>query len=235
MRLLTMISVIIPVLDEEPTIGPCLRQFDAQAEPHELLVVDGGSRDATAAVVMRFPQVRLLHAAEKGRGRQMNQGAANARGDLLLFLHADTRLPPQGLRLIAAQLKQTDVAAGAFALRFDHPDPFLRLLARLSRINHLFSTYGDQGLFTARRTFEAVGGFAEIPLMEDVEIQKRLRPRGRFVKIPHPVVTSARRFLAKGIVRQQILNICLVLLFHAGVSPDRLIRFYRFPERDHHR
>jgi hypothetical protein len=116
--------------------------------------------------------------------------------------------------------------AGSFSLRFDYQSPFLRLYARLSRINHILFTYGDQGLFMAQRTFEQVGGFSEIPLMEDVDIQKKLRKIGRFVKIGHPVVTSARRFVSSGIIRQQLINIGLVLLYHAGVSPSRLKRYY---------
>jgi hypothetical protein len=156
----------------------------------------------------------------------MNHGAVAARGDILLFLHADTILPKDGLRMIAAELTKPGVAAGSFCLSFPHPDPRLRLIAWGSRINHLLFTYGDQGLFTTTRTFERLGGYAEMVLMEDVEIQKRLRKQGRFVKLRRPVVTSARRFLSNGILRQQLLNTCLVLLYHAGVSSTRLERFY---------
>jgi len=156
----------------------------------------------------------------------MNQGVQVAKGDILLFLHSDTLLIPGGLAMIEALLAQTGIVAGSFCLRFDHQSPFLRLYARFSRINHILFTYGDQGLFMTRRIFEQVGGFPELPLMEDVEIQKILRRIGRFVKIRHPVVTSARRFLLNGIIRQQLLNTVLVLLYHAGVSPVRLKRFY---------
>jgi rSAM/selenodomain-associated transferase 2 len=222
-----MISIIIPTLNEEKTIGACLKQIEPQSGPHEVIVVDGGSRDNTAAVVGRFPHVRWLRASAKGRGSQMNRGAKAARGDILLFLHADTRLPSDGLSMIAARMQPADVVAGSFSLRFDHPNAWLRLFARLSRINHVLFTYGDQGFFMARHAFQRLGGYAEIPLMEDVEIQRRLRRIGRVVKLDQEVVTSARRFLATGILHQQLLNTALVLLFYAGVPPARLKRYYR--------
>jgi rSAM/selenodomain-associated transferase 2 len=221
-----MISVIIPTLDEEKSIPRCLKQFAQQAGSHEIIVVDGGSQDNTEAVVREFPEVTLILTSKKGRGRQMNQGARAARGNTLLFLHADTLLPPGGLRMINAIMGRDNVLAGSFSLSFDHPDPFLKLFAKLSQINHILFTYGDQGFFIDRRTFEHLGGYEEMPLMEDVEIQQRLRKIGRFVKLNTPVVTSARRFLSNGIVRQQLLNTALVLLYHAGISPVRLKRFY---------
>lgn len=220
------ISIIIPVLNEANTIGACLSRLNEQAEPHEIVVVDGGSLDNTLAIVRTFPEVKWLRAYGAGRGRQMNQGVRIAKGDILLFIHSDTLLVPNGLAMIEALLAQTGIAAGSFTLRFDHQSPFLRLYARFSRINHILFTYGDQGLFMTRRVFEQVGGFPELPLMEDVEIQKSLRKIGRFVKIHYPVITSARRFLVNGIIRQQLLNTGLVLLYHAGVSPVRLKRFY---------
>jgi len=221
-----MISIIIPTLNEEKTIANCLISIRDQPESHEIVVVDGGSTDNTAAIVRGFSEVKLLRMIEKGRWRQMNRGAMAAEGQILLFLHADTQLPEGGLGKIKAQMAQTRVVAGSFSLSFDHASPLLRLFARFSRINLSLFTYGDQGLFVTRRTFQYIGGFAEIPLMEDVEIQKRLRRLGRFVKVDQSVVTSSRRFLSSGIVRQQLLNTGLVLLYHAGVSPYRLKRYY---------
>jgi len=221
-----MISVVIPALNEERMIGQCLKQFEDQPGAHEIIVVDGGSRDNTVGVVNAFPEVRLIQASESGRGRQMNQGANIAKGDILLFLHADTLLPTGGLRMIEAAIGQQRVAAGSFSLCFDNQDRLLYLFSRLSRISHILFTYGDQGLFLSRVTFENIGGFAEIPLMEDVEIQQRLRKIARFVKLNQCVVTSSRRFVYYGIIRQQLLNTILVLLYHAGVSPFRLKRYY---------
>ena len=222
-----MISVIIPALNEASTIAPCLSQFNDQREAHEIIVVDGGSRDHTLEVVRTFPGVRSLAGLGRGRGRQMNQGARIAKGDILLFLHADTLIPSGGLSMIRSVMdKDSGNLAGSFSLRFDRQSPLLRLYALLSRINHILFTYGDQGLFMRRETFEQVGGFPDISLMEDAAIQKRLRQTGRFVKLGHPVVTSARRFVSRGIIRQQCINIALVALYYAGVSPYRLKRFY---------
>lgn len=222
-----LISVVIPVLNEERMIGRCLRQFTNHNADHEIIVVDGGSRDNTAEIVAGFANITFVQAAKSGRGQQMNQGAKVANGDILLFLHADTLLPPGGLGMVLEVMAQQKVVAGSFSLCFDRQDRLLGLYSQLSRINHILFTYGDQGLFLARTTFEQCGGFAHIPLMEDVEIQKRLRQAGRFVKLDLFVVTSSRRFVDMGTVRQQLLNIGLVLLYHAGVSPYRLQRYYR--------
>jgi rSAM/selenodomain-associated transferase 2 len=221
-----MISVVIPVLNESKTIGRCLTHLREQTGPHEIVVVDGGSGDNTLEIVDTFPGVKWLRCATAGRGVQMNQGAAVAAGEILLFLHSDTFLPPGGLTMIENLTAQAGIAAGSFSLRFDYQNLFLRLYAHFSRINHILFTYGDQGLFMTRRVFERVGGFKEIPLMEDVEIQKKLRKIGKFVRIHQPATTSSRRFLSKGIIRQQLLNIGLVLLYHAGVSPGRLKHYY---------
>lgn len=222
-----MISVVIPVLNESKTIGRCLNCLEEQVEAHEIVVVDGGSRDHTLDIVDTFPGVKRLRCTTAGRGAQMNQGVAIAGGEILLFLHVDTLLPPGGLAMIKAVMAREGTVAGSFSLRFDYQSPFLELYARFSRINHILFTYGDQGLFMTRRAFKHVGGFKEIPLMEDFEIQKKLRKMGRFVKIRKPVMTSARRFLLKGIIRQQLLNIGLVLLYSAGVSPHRLKHYYK--------
>ena len=221
-----LISIIIPVLNEEQIIGRSLELLRTHSEPHEVIVVDGGSRDETVSIVNRYPEVKCLEASQPGRGHQMNMGAQAAVGDILLFLHADTFLPRQGLTMIHEALSGNGVAAGSFYLSFDHGNPFLRFFAFCSRINLPLFTYGDQGYFMTREIFKQIGGFAEMPLMEDVEIHKRLRECGRFKKLSKPVVTSARRFLNYGIVRQQILNTILVFLYHAGISPYRLKRFY---------
>lgn len=221
-----MISVVIPVLNEFRIIRSCLSRLQKETAAHEILVVDGGSIDGTGDIVETFPNVKILD-SPVGRGRQMNLGANAARGNTLLFLHADTHLPPGGLRTIENLLvQQKNVVAGSFSLSFDYPNPFLQLYARFSRINHILFTYGDQGLFMRKHIFKKIGGFREIPIMEDVEIQKRLRRLGRFVKIAQPVKTSARRFLFHGIIKQQILNTALVFMYHGGVSPFKLKRFY---------
>lgn len=224
------LSVIIPTLDEEEWLPRTLERAGAErpgavAPTVEVVVADGGSRDGTWDLRRRFPAVRFVR-ARRGRGPQMNAGAAASRGENLLFLHADTRLPDGFAALIERALARRDVAAGSFRLRFHPTSPLLDLFALCSRIRHPLFTYGDQGLFLRRSTFEAIGGFAPLPLFEDVEIQRRLRRAGRFVKLPAPVLTSARRYRARGVLRQQTLNLALVLAFHAGVGPERLASLY---------
>ncbi len=158
----------------------------------------------------------------------MNMGANAATGDTLLFLHADTVLPSGGLSLINETLEQDGIVAGSFSLRFDKPSPMLKVLGCFSRINHILFTYGDQGLFMKRSTFNKIDGFSDLPLMEDIAIQKKLRRLGGFRKVQKPVITSARRFYANGIVRQQLLNTTLVMLYYLGMSPAKLSRYYSY-------
>lgn len=224
-----MISIIIPVLNEASTIGRCLDLLSEHTEPNEVVVVDGGSKDDSVNIVHNYPAVKSLRTKHAGRGHQMNLGASAAEGDILLFLHADTVLPEGGLMMIRQTLRQKGVVAGSFSLCFDHHNTFLRLYSIFSTINHILFTYGDQGLFVKKHTFFQIGGFAKQPIMEDVEIQRRLRKLGQFLKIKRSVVTSARRFKANGIIRQQIANALLVLLYHIGFGPKKLKRYYSQP------
>jgi rSAM/selenodomain-associated transferase 2 len=221
------IAVVVPTLNEASTLGRLLADLagvGGQGD-YTVTVADGGSTDGTLAVAARFPEVSAL-SSPRGRARQMNAGARASAGEILLFLHADCHLPAGAFPSIRAALADPAVAAGSFRLAFDREDPWLRFYAWCSRINHPLFTYGDQGLFLRRETFERVGGFPEIPLLEDVEIQRRLRREGRFIKLRDPVVTSARRFVKNGVVRQQTLNTGIVLLYYLGASPARLARFY---------
>ena len=183
--------------------------------------------DGTPEVLTHFRAVKLIRSSG-GRARQMNEGAREARGEILLFLHADTTLPENALLEIGEALADSSVAAGSFSLEFDHPARFFRILSIFGRINHPFFTYGDQGLFLRASTFRRIGGFKEIPVMEDVEIQKRLRKIGRFIKLREPAVTSARRYLQNGPLWQHLTTTGVVLLYHLGVSPHFLgSRYYR--------
>ena len=221
-----MISVIIPVLNEREIIRNTLSDLLNREEPFEIVVSDGGSSDGTLNIISRFSEVKQVR-SPRGRARQMNEGAKAAQGDIYLFLHADTRLPQEAGQMIETVMTDSAVAAGSFSLSFDYHSFSLRLYALLSRINHGLFTYGDQGLFLSARTFEIIGGFDDLPIMEDVDIQKRLRRQGKFIKLKKSVVTSARRFVARGIIRQQVLNTALVFLYHLGFSPSYLKRFYR--------
>jgi rSAM/selenodomain-associated transferase 2 len=220
------IAVIVPALDEEQALPGFLEDLLARRGRFRVVVAEGGSVDGTLAAAGAFPWVTTIR-APRGRGAQMNAGARAAGGaEILLFVHADSRLPPDAFAAIHRVLADPAVVAGSFCLAFDRADPWLRLYARASRVNHPLFTYGDQGLFLRREVFDRVGGFPEIPLMEDVEIQRRLRKLGRFVKIRRPIVTSARRFLRRGVLRQQALNAALVSLYYLGVPAVHLARAY---------
>lgn len=218
------LSVIVPALNEAAHLESLLTDLLAREADSEIVLVDGGSTDGTWEIAGRFPVRRLR--APRGRASQMNAGARAATGDVLLFLHADTLLPPDAFRRVAETLADPAVAGGSFRLIFDRSDPWLAAYAFFSRINHPLFTYGDQALFLRCELFARIGGFREIPILEDVEIQRRLRRQGSFVKLPEAVVTSARRFVDVGPIRQQLLNVALVALYHLGVAPARLKKLY---------
>lgn len=196
------ISVIVPVLNESRRIGDQLVRLAALTGLHEVVVVDGGSRDGTPDEVRRHGFARLVD-GPRGRGSQMNAGAREATGDVLLFLHADVALPPDAVSRVAGALASADVVAGAFQTETVSEGAtgwaarWLRLADLRSRYTRL--PYGDQALFVRRQTFDAVGGFPEQPLFEDVEISRRLRRLGRLVTVPADVRVSGRRFMARPI------------------------------------
>lgn len=221
-------SIVMPVLNEETSLRAqltALRRHQLSAGSAELIVVDGGSTDRTAQIAAEFGQVLQVG---RGRARQMNAGAAVARGAVLIFLHADTRLPPDALPQIERALTQPVVVGGAFRLGFDTSAPVYRAVAATanlrSRVRHSFT--GDQAYAIRRAAFERIGGFPEQPLMEDLEIVHRLRRIGRFVLFPAPVTTSARRHQHTGLGRTLLLMALLRTLYAAGMSPERLQRLY---------
>lgn len=224
------VSVIVPVLHEAGRLDPLIDHVrqTAGAEPVELILVDGSPGGDSIRTVTRGGVTLLT--APAGRARQMNAGAAAAQGDVLLFLHADTRLPAGAFRRIAETLSDGRHAAGAFDLRYDSDKASVRIIARAaclrSRITRI--PYGDQAHFFRRDYFEAIGGYADIPFLEDVEIMRRIKARGgRICILPDPVVTSARRQESEGVLYCTLRNGAVVALYCMGVSPGRLARFYR--------
>lgn len=206
------LSVIIPAYNEASVMEATLRNLSEQA-PDEIIVVDGGSKDQTADVARPFAKVLV---SGKGRAVQMNRGASEASGDILVFLHADTLLPKDGLQKIKQLIESGQVEAGRFRLSFDANDWTLKLFASYTRF-HCFS-YGDQAFFMKRGLFEAMGGYdASVPF-EDMEFYKRLRQRTQPFIIKDKVVTSARRFLKVGKMRQKWINLFLVGLYYFGVD-----------------
>jgi len=198
----------------------------------EVVLVDGGSTDATAAIAARSPRVCLL-ASPRGRARQMNAGARAARGDVLLFLHADTLLPDGALAAVEAAVGDPGVVAGRFDIRFDNPRPVFRMIAWFMNERSRWSgiSTGDQAIFVRREVFEALGGYPDMPLMEDVELSRRLKRRGRLAALRLRVTTSARKWEREGAIRTILLMWTLRLLYMAGVSPAGLHRWYYRRER----
>jgi hypothetical protein len=220
------VTVVIPALNEgqnlPATLMPLVNRGDVQ-----IIVVDGGSSDDTCLVAQRHG-VQVVRSAP-GRGRQMNAGAAEASGDILLFLHADTRLPDDFSAHVRSALAQPEVAAGAFQLKISGPSRGLRCVAWGANLRARFwqLPYGDQAIFVSAATFRQVGGFADIPLMEDIEFIRRVRRHGRIAIAPAAVVTSDRRWQRLGIAKTTGLNGLLLGAYFLGCSPDRLLRWYR--------
>jgi len=189
--------------------------------------VDGGSTDATAAVAARFPEIRLL-ASPRGRARQMNAGARAALGDVLLFLHADTLLPDGALAAVHAAVGDPGVVGGRFDVRFDNSRRVFRMIAWFMNQRSRWSgiSTGDQAIFVCREPFDALGGYPDIPLMEDVEICRRLKRRGRMAALRLGVTTSARKWEREGAIRTILLMWALRFFYMAGVPPARLHRWY---------
>lgn len=206
-----MISLIIPTLNEERALPQTLARVALQDRPHEIIVADGGSSDSTVGIA-RNTGVQCIN-APRGRGPQMNAGASLARGEWLLFLHADTLLPPGALAAIDAL--PPAVEAGCFHQAFSHNYRLLRAVSRLHnwRCKRTRIMYGDQAMFVRRSVFESLGGFSEGDL-EDVKLSERLRARCAPVMLPAVVMTDARKFLAHGIVRSTARVVVILLCHH---------------------
>ena len=226
------ISVIIPTLNEAACLDETLRPL-LGASNVETIVVDGNSHDGTGEIAAAHGVVVLE--GSPGRARQMNAAAAAATGSALVFLHADSRLPEGFDAHVRRILARPGVIAGAFRLRIDGSRGSLRLIQRMAtlRARYLRMPYGDQALFLRRDVFEQMGGFPELPIMEDYELVRRLRRRGRIAIAEAPVITSSRRWNALGPWRTTWINQKIVLGYHLGISPRRLARWYHggYPSR----
>lgn len=220
------ISIIIPVLNEANHLPTVLEYIQSHAAI-EIIVVDGGSRDETVELA-RSLNLRVIQ-SDRGRACQMNTGAAMAGGEILLFLHADTRLPAGFDRFIHQTLSQPRVIAGAFELKIDATMVGLRLVEWgvkwRSRLLQL--PYGDQGIFLRASTFQQTGGFPELPIMEDFAFVQELRQLGRIAIVPATVLTSGRRWQKMGVLRTTLMNQWIILAYFLGISPARIARWYR--------
>ncbi len=219
------ISVIIPTLNEAATIGETLRRLRSSGSC-EVIVVDGGSDDGTPELAR--PQADLVLSAGRGRATQMNVGARAASGQVLLFLHADTVLPPDFPALLENALRNPRVVGGRFDVRLDAEGRLFRIIETLMNLRSRLSRIatGDQAIFVRSRTFRELGGYREAELMEDLELSYRLKRQGELACLRERVVTSARRWQRDGIVRTIGLMWLLRLLYFIGVSPSYLKTFY---------
>jgi len=216
----------MPVLEEQAQVAQALEALaDARAAGAEVIVVDGGSRDATRTLAE--PRADRVIESARGRARQMNAGAALARAPILLFLHADTRLPPNAIGLVVDGVGP-GAAWGRFDVRIEGRDPLLRLVAACMNLRSRLSgiATGDQAIFVRRDAFERAGGFPDIPLMEDVALSRALRRRSPPLCLRERVATSGRRWERGGTLRTVVLMWRLRLAFALGADPGSLARRY---------
>jgi rSAM/selenodomain-associated transferase 2 len=229
------VTVIIPTLDEAGVIATTLA-LTAQLGFDDIIVVDGGSMDRTTAIVesaqrdiveVAAASIRVI-SASAGRAKQLNAGAAAATSDVLLFLHADSHLPPCAKPLIELALEDPDVIAGRFDIRFDRPSIWGRVISALMNVRSRLTrvSTGDQAMFVRREIFERLGGFSDIPIMEDIDLSIRLKRIGRIAALSDCVTTSFRRWERQGPVRTILLMWALRFLYWIGVSPHRLAGLY---------
>ena len=219
------LSVVIPALDEADRIAEAIRS--AAGEGVEVIVVDGGSRDATRERAAAAGATVLQ--SNPGRARQLGIGARRARGDAVLFLHADTRLPDGWSTAVSAALADPAISGGAFGLRFDVAHPALRVIQAgvALRVKLFGLPYGDQAIFARRSALEEVGGVPDAPVMEDLDLVRALKRRGRFAVLPLSVTTSARRYLERGPWRVAARNLLAAAAWAIGLDRARVAGWYK--------
>ena len=222
------LTVVVPTLNEAERIVACMQGLRTLRKGGaELIVADGGSTDTT--VVLAKPWADRVIVGPRGRAKQMNHGASVASGDVLLFLHADTHLPPDAAAALDTALADVQVSWGRFDVQIDGAPPLLRLVAALMnlRSRHSGIATGDQAIFVRRDAFQRVGGFPDQPLMEDIELSKRLRKIARPACLRQRVTTSGRRWEQRGVLRTIVLMWLLRALYWIGLPAERLARLYR--------
>ena len=222
------LSVVIPALDEAAHIENAVRgAFDAPSDPAdvEVIVVDGGSADATASLASAAGARVILF--ERGRARQLQAGVRASGGDVLLLLHADTRLPRGWASAVRSALRDERVVGGAFRFRFDERSAVLRFIELGARLRSgLFRLpYGDQALFVRRRALEAIGGIPDVPLMEDLDLVQRIKREGRLALLAAPAVTSARRYIEAGPLRAMLRHWLAAAAWTLGVDRRRIAQW----------
>jgi rSAM/selenodomain-associated transferase 2 len=222
-------SVIIPVLNEPMIINRAVERVYSLGSGFDLevIVVDGDMEGKTIREIRNGDVIKSV--SPKGRGRQMNKGASLAKGDILLFLHTDTELPGGAFTVISSTVDKVQCVAGSFDLGIKSERPIFRLIEWIVHIRTRITRipYGDQAIFIKRDVFNNMNGYREIPLMEDVDLMKRIRKsEGRICIIPQKVKTSPRRWEREGVLYCSLRNLMLISLYHLGVDPEKLVKFY---------
>lgn len=223
---MSKISILIPVLNEAFQIQKNISNL--QSEPNiEIIVVDGGSQDRTVALARELG-VKVIVSSVAQRANQMNFGAAEATGDIFLFLHVDTQLPTGYAAIIKNTLSQPGTIAGAFELAIDSQQKSFRFVEKMVNLRSRFFTlpYGDQTIFLKAAVFHEMGGFANLPIMEDFEFVQRLKTQGKIGIAPAKVITSARRWQKLGVFKTTLINQLIILGYYLGISPIKLARLY---------
>ena len=220
------ISIIIPTFNEAANIENAIASTQPSTNV-ELIVVDGGSQDDTVSIAKSLGVKIIL--SPPGRASQMNAGAMAATSDILLFLHADTRLPAGFDNMVRSALQQPQTVAGAFTLRIDADNWALRWVEKgVNWRSHFYQMpYGDKAIFLTTEIFHKIGNLPNLPIMEDLELIRRLKRTGNITIIPVPVITSARRWLKKGVFHTTLLNQIVIIAYFLGVSPERIRSWYR--------
>jgi len=220
------LSVIVPMLNEADAIAATLAAIRIGAPKAKIVVVDGGSTDGSIEIAR--PRCDVVIISERGRARQMNAGAARASGDAMVFVHSDTIVPQSFARDIESALADPLVVGGRFDVRLDDDHPLCMLIGALISLRSRLSrtATGDQAIFVRKTIFEALGGFPDMPICEDLDFARRLKRAGRVACLRTRVITSARRWRRGGIIRTVLRMWSIRLLYLAGVSPSRLSRLY---------
>lgn len=219
------VSIIVPTLNEELVLENTLTQIQ-QLSPHELIVSDGGSTDNTGSIAQKFSH-RLV-TGSSGRAVQMNAGADQATGDLLLFLHADNRLEPESYQKMLESMENTKWIGGAFTLCIESNKWSINLITLLANIRSRFFglAYGDQGFFVRTEVFKSMNGFSPIPICEDLDFYRRMKKKGPVILLKEKAHTSPRRWIKEGIAFTTARNILIAILFGLGFPPRTLTKWY---------